>query len=178
MRPSFNAICAALVLLSVLLAPPAAAQSTQSTAEQVKELLANLWAKLRAATPRSSEPEASAAPVTAGLRGNEATQSELRPYWRGDRDQDPAVRNERLALENAQALADAGKFHEAASAFEAFIDANPRSTLAPNALFGAALARAAMGDKVRAAAGFEEFLKRAPGHPLAADAKQALAALR
>lgn len=162
----------------LLPADPAAAQSTQSTAEAVKELLANLWARLRAATPRSSEPEASAAPVTAGLRGTEATQSELRPYWRGDRDQNPAVRNERLALENAQALASAGKFHEAAAAFEAFIDANPRSTLAPNALFGAALARAAMGDKVRASAGFEEFLKRDPAHPLAADAKQALAALR
>ena len=176
MKPILTLVLFSFVLL--LPAQPAAAQNTQSTTEQVKELLANLWAKLRAATPRSSAPEAAAAPVTAGLRGNEATESELRPYWRGDRDQDPATRSERLALENAQALASAGKFHEAAAAFDAFADANPRSTLLPNALFGAALARAAVGDKVRASAGFEEFLKRDPNHPLAADAKQALAALR
>jgi hypothetical protein len=35
-----------------------------------------------------------------------------------------------------------------------------------------------MGDRARAAAAFEEFIKREPGHPLAGDAKQALAALR
>jgi hypothetical protein len=45
-------------------------------------------------------------------------------------------------------------------------------------MFGASLARAALGDKARAAAGFEEFLKTEPQHPLARDAELALAALR
>ena len=48
----------------------------------------------------------------------------------------------------------------------------------PNALFGAALAHAALGDKAKATAEFQDFLKRDPQHPLAKDAEQALAALR
>ena len=135
----------------------------------VKETLQNLWAKLRAATPKSSPPPATTATVTAGLRGIEATESELKPYWRGD---------ERQAFENAQALADAGKFAEAATAFEALAQSNPAGAIAPNALFGAALARAALGDRARARAGFEDFLKRDPGHALAPEARQARAALR
>jgi TolA-binding protein len=54
----------------------------------------------------------------------------------------------------------------------------PASPLAPNARFGAALARAALGERSRALAGFEDFLKRTPQHPLAPDAERALAALR
>lgn len=169
-----------LVVLAFLAASPAAAQSPQTPAQTagVKEILQNLWGRLRALTPRSSPPAATTTTVTAGLRGIEATESELRPYWRGDRDQDPAARKEREALERAQALADAGKYAEAARAYDAFLEASPKSVLAPNALFGAALARAAAGDRARATAGFEEFLRREPQHPLAADARQALAALR
>src|SRR5262245_40923217 len=125
-------ITAALLLSAG--AAPAAAQG--STTEQVKEMLGNLWARLRAATPRSA-PTAPATAVTAGLRGSEATESELKPYWKGDREQDPSSRNERVALESAQALADGGKFAEAAQAYYAFVTAHPSSTLVPNALFGA-----------------------------------------
>jgi TolA-binding protein len=155
-------LLAVLATLAVLSATPAAAQQTAD----LKEILQTLWGKLRALTPRPNPPAATTSTVTAGLRGAETTESELRPYWRGD------------SLDHAQALADAGKFAEAAAAFEAFLQANPRSPLAPNALFGAGLARAALGERARAAAAFEEFLKREPGHPLAADARQALAALR
>lgn len=164
----------ALLILTALLCSiqPAAAQTGA-----VKEMLGNLWARLRAATPKSA-PAAPAVTVTAGLRGEEATQSELKPYWRGDREADPSSKVERQAIESAQALADAGKFSDAARAFDAFLQAHPRSTLAGNALFGAALARAALGERARASAGFEEFLKREPAHPLAEDARQALAALR
>ena len=162
-----TAFAALVVLLFTLLlaAPQAPAQDTTAG---VKELLQNLWGRLRALTPRSAPAEATTATVTAGLRGAEATESELKPYWR----------DERQAFESAQALADAGKFSEAATAFDGFLQANPRSSLAPHAIFGAALARAASGERSRAMAGFEEFLKREPGHPLAADARQALAALR
>ena len=156
-------------------APDVAAQSGQSSTGAVKDLLGSLWGRLRAATPRSSA-SAPATTVTAGLRGSEATESELRPYWRGDAE--TASMGERKELEAAQALADAGKFGEAAKAFEAFQKQNPKSVLSINAVFGAALAYAAMGDKTKAKAGFEDFVKRDPQHPLAKDAEQALAALR
>lgn len=161
----------ALVLAAAVAAAPAAAQTPQTATQTagLKEVLQSLWGKLRALTPRSDPAPATTATVTAGLRGIEATESELRPYWRG---------GEREALDRAQALAEAGKFADAAQAFEALVQQNPASLVAPNARFGAALARAALGERSRAAAGFEEFLKLSPQHPLARDAEQALAALR
>jgi len=164
----------ALLVLTAALCSIAPAQAQTAA---VKDMLGNLWARLRAATPKSAPP-APAATVTAGLRGEEATQSELKPYWRGDRESDPSSKVERQAIESAQALADAGKFADAAQAFDAFLQAHPGSTLAGNARFGAALARAALGERARASAAFEDFLKRDPAHPLAEDARQALAALR
>jgi TolA-binding protein len=161
----------ALVLTAALAAAaPAAAQTPQAATQTagLKEVLQSLWGKLRALTPRSDPAPATTATVTAGLRGIEATESELRPYWRGERE----------AFEQAQAHADAGRFADAARAFEALVQQNPASALAPNARFGAALAHAALGERSRAVAGFEDFLKRTPQHPLAPDAERALAALR
>lgn len=160
----------ALVALALLVMTPALAQSPPAPEQTagLRETLQSLWGRLRAVTPRSTPPPATTATVTAGLRGIEATESELKPYWR----------DERQAFDNAQSLAEAGKFSEAAAAFEALVQSNPSGALAPNARFGAALARAAMGERARAAAGFQEFLKRDPQHPLARDAEQALAALR
>jgi TolA-binding protein len=144
----------------------------------LKSMLGELWAKLRSVAPRQSTQVAASQTVTAGIRGAEATESELKPYWKGDREQDPAYRAERQELQSAQDLADAGKLAEAAKAFDAFVEAHPRSPLAAEARFGGALAQAALGDKARAISGFETFVKQDPQHPLAGDAKRALAALR
>lgn len=168
-------LSAALAALAIAFAVPDA--TAQSSSAQIKDMLGNLWGRLRAATPRSSAT-APTATVTAGLRGSEATESELKPYWRGDREQDGGSIGERKALESAQALADSGKFAEAAKAFDAFLQQNPRSPLAANAVFGSALSHAALGDKARATAAFQDFLKREPQHPLAKDAEQAIAALK
>jgi TolA-binding protein len=166
-----------LRLLLATLAFAAPGLRARAQGATMKDLLGSLWARLRAATPRAN-PTVATTTVTAGLRGAEATESELKPYWKGDREQDPAALAERQALDHAQSLADAGNYAEAARAFDAFVQANPRSPLAPNAMFGAALARAALGDRGQAASGLEAFLKQNPQHPLAKDAEQALAALR
>lgn len=174
-RKSFMATAVAVALL--VGAPAATAQQgTAPKQSAIVDLLGELWARLRAATPRSSQT--TAITLTAGLRGAEATESELKPYWKGDREQDPAYLAERNTLQGAQDLADAGKYADAARAFDAFIEAHPRSPLASNALFGAALARAALGDKARAASAFEAFIEQNPQHALVRDAEQALAALR
>jgi TolA-binding protein len=171
MKILLSILAAALILAPVPSAFAQGAQASQSSS--VKDLLSRMWAKLRAATPRP-QSQAANVTVTAGLRGAEATESELKPYWRGEREQAA----ERAALDKAQGLADAGNYAEAAKAFEAFAQDNPKSPLAANAVFGAALARAAMGDTARAKAGFEDLIKREPQHPLAKDAEQALAALK
>jgi TolA-binding protein len=174
-KKGFTAVSGVLAAaLAFMPVGPAAAQEKQAPqSSAVKDLLGKLWGRLRAATPRS-QAAAGSVTVTAGLRGAEATESELKPYWRGDREQ----AGERDALEKAQALADAGNYSDAAKAFDAFLKDNPRSPLAANAMFGAALSRAALGERARAAAGFQDFIKQQPQHPLAKDAEQALAALR
>jgi hypothetical protein len=110
-------------------------------------VLGEMWAKLRAVSPRlqSGQPVYTQT-VTAGVRGAEATESELKPYWRGDREQDPAYRAEHQALQSAQRLADDGKYAEAAKAFRTFVEAYPRSPLASEARFGKALALAMLGE--------------------------------
>lgn len=188
MKKAFLSVLAMSALAAPLVVAPiapahaqAAAPKTQPAKPQaaeagnLKDMLGNFWGRLRALTPRSSPAPATTANVPAGLRGVEATESELRPYWRGA---EPPARNELLALERAQAAADAGNFADAARQFEAFLQQNPSSPLASNALFGAALARASLGERARAAAAFEDLIKRDPQHPLAEDARQALAALR
>jgi TolA-binding protein len=178
MRTSKILLVLCIVSLALTLAPAAGqAQAQDAKASTWKSLLADLWARLRAATPRA-KPVVASATVTAGLRGSEATESALKPYWKGAREDDPATLAARQALERAQALADAGDYAQAARAFDAFLMSNPQSPLAPNARFGGALAHAALGERARASQALEEFLKQDPDHPLAADARRALAALR
>jgi TolA-binding protein len=170
-------IATILSLAAALLLGAAIPDASAQSAAGIKDMLGSLWGRLRAATPRSSAT-APTATVTAGLRGSEATESELKPYWRGDRESDPGSIAERKALEGAQALADAGNFAEAAKSFDAFLQQYPRSPLAANAVFGSAVAHASLGDRKKAVAGFQDFLKRDPQHPLAKDAEQAIAALK
>lgn len=169
----------AAVVLTLVLAAAVMAPAHSQAQSGLSSLLGELWAKLRAAAPRAQSVQATAAPtVTAGVRGVEATESELKPYWMGDREQDPAYRAERQALLGAQDLADGGRFGEAARAFDSFLETYPRSLFAPNARFGGALSYAALGDRGRAIAAFEAFLREDAQHPLARDAERALAALR
>ena len=176
-KPTFRVLAAITLLLAAGAAAVAADPAPSQGAIVLQNLLREVFVRLQAMTPRQAK-RIVIATATAGIRGAEATESELRPYWKGDRDQDPVYRAERLALLSAQDLADAGKFDEAAKAFDAFVEAHPRSPFASEARFGAALAQAALGDKARAVSGFESFLKQSPQHPLARDAERVLAALR
>ena len=168
-----------LIVLALVLAAAIVEPAYPQAQSGLTGLLGELWAKLRAAAPRAQTSQAIVSTtVTAGVRGAEATESELKPYWMGDREQDPAYQAERKALQAAQELADGGRFGDAARAFDTFVETYPKSTLAPNARFGSGLSYAALGDKARAIAAFEDFLKQDAQHPLARDAERAIAALR
>lgn len=172
-------VAAAAVALALVLAAAAAGPAQAQAQSGLTSLLGELWAKLRAAAPRAQPAQATAAPtVTAGVRGVEATESELKPYWMGDRERDPAYRAERQALLSAQDLADRTRYEDAARAFDAFLESYPKSQFVPNARFGSGLSYAALNDRARAVAAFEAFLQKDAQHPLARDAERALAALR
>jgi hypothetical protein len=95
---------ATILSLTAAVCIGAAIPDVSAQSSGVKDMLNSLWGRLRAATPRSSAT-APTTTVTAGLRGTEATESELKPYWRGDRETDAGSIAERKALEGAQALA-------------------------------------------------------------------------
>lgn len=175
----FAAHFAVLLAAGAALALPPAASAAEPTQAPsgIREVFGGLWAKLRATVKRPSA-SAEIPTYTAGIRGNEATESGLKPYWKDDREQDPAFRAERQALESAQGLADAQKYAEAATAFESFAASHPKSTLLPNARFGGALARASLGERDKAVAALQGFVRDYPQHVLAGDAQQALAALQ
>lgn len=137
-----------------------------------KGLLGQLWSKLRAYGPKLSARDETQPTMIAGVRGAESTGTSLKPYWKGDRANDPAYVQEIAAYNSASQLADTGKFAQAAEAFDNFLKTYPASTLRANAQFGLGLACAGAGDKNRSLTALRSFLRENGKHPLAADANQ------
>jgi len=137
----------------------------------LKSLLDQVWARLRSYGPTASNdhPERNAT-LVAGVRGAEVTSSALKPYWKGDKSNDPAFLEEVGAYNKAQGLADAGDLKGASAAFDGFLKTYPASTLKPNAVFALGLAYAGLGDKAKGLSFLKTFVKDYPTHPLAGDA--------
>ena len=171
------ALVVALALVSQSSPIHAASPIPGKETSAVNNMLGGMWAKLRASVKRPAGQVADASSTVAGIRGSEATESELRPYWKGAREGDKSSA-EVQAFNAANELAEARNYAQAAVAFDAIITTYPDSPLAPDALFGGALARAALGEKARAIGSLETFVKKNPQHPLVADAQQVLAALK
>lgn len=137
-------------------------------------LLSRLWGKLRAVSPKVSSQESRSSTQVAGVRGAEATETALQPYWKDDKEADPAFVQQSNAFRAAQQLADNGAYPEAAAAFSKFSNDYPDSQLKPNAQFGRALSQLSSGD-AGGNASLQQFVSDYPQHPLAEDAKQLLA---
>ena len=144
-----------------------------------KTLLQQMWQKLRAYGPKleAGREPARAATQAVGVRGAEATSTQLNPYWKDDKSSDPAYQQEVAELTKAQDLADSDA-PGAARALEEFLKNHPASALKPNAQFALALAHGTAGDKARGRAAAEGFLKDNPAHPLADDARRLIAQLQ
>lgn len=143
-----------------------------------KGLLDQMWAKLRRYGPDSRNRGEKAVTVVAGIRGAESTSSNLNPYWKGDKTNDPAYVEELKAFNQAQGFAEGGDLKQAASAFDAFLAAHPDSSLKPNAQFALGLAYAGMAEKVKGVPVLQSFVKTYPKHPLAEDAGRVLVELQ
>jgi TolA-binding protein len=145
----------------------------------VQSALASLWARLRSLSPGSStaagdrQGERAAAQV-AGVRGDEATQTSLQPYWKDDDEADPAFKAELDEYRAAQQLADGAHYAQAATAFESFLNKYPRSRLRANAQLGAGLAAMGAGQSDKGRAALQRFVTENPDHPLKGDADRLL----
>jgi TolA-binding protein len=141
-----------------------------------KGAMYQVWSRLRALSPNSNIEEAarSKVVVTAGIRGAEATDTALKPYWKDDRSNDAQYQQQLASYDAAQQLIDKGDMKGAAASLDKFIEEHPGSELAPNAVFADAMALAGMGDKEASIKQFNRFIKENPKHPLRTDAETAV----
>ncbi len=144
-----------------------------------RSLLEQTWAKLRRYGPPSARDDSNKqVTLVAGVRGAETTTSTLKPYWKGDKTNDPSYLNEVNAFNKAQGLANSGDFKQAATAFDAFLTTYPDSTLKPNAQFALGLAYAGIPEKAKGVSILQTFVQTNPKHPLTGDANRVIAELQ
>ncbi len=167
---------------AVAAAPASATQGTTTIVEGpshsvFKGLFKSVWARLRELSPAQKESASAEQNYTAGLRGAEATDTLLKPYWKNDLTADPAFQTQLKAFSQAQARMDQGELEAAIDAFDRFLENHGDSSLRPNALFGKSLSLAGAGEADAARTAMRQFLDENPNHPLAADARKVIAAL-
>lgn len=161
-------------------ARPAGAPTVQKVeAGAVQSGLASLWGKLRAVSPGFNSAAGAgrndrATAQVAGVRGDEATQTSLQPYWKDDDESDPVFKAELTEYRAAQQLADGGKYAPASTAFDSFVQKHPGSRLRANAQFGAALAALGAGQNDKGRTLLQQFVVSNPKHPLKVDAERLL----
>lgn len=143
-----------------------------------KGVFLEVWSKLRSMNPQQRDEARAKVIYTAGTRGQEATETLLKPYWKGDLSTDENFQNQLKQFIEAQQYLDHGDLQASAQAFEAFIRQNEMSDLLSNALFAKSICYAGLGDKERAMTAMQQFLDDYPKHPLVADARQVIEQLK
>lgn len=159
-------------------APPQTTIIQTETHSVFKGFFLNVWSKLRAFNPQTRYEAKSNTVYTAGIRGAEATETLIQPYWKGDLSQDEKFQQELKKFSKAQQLMDNGELDGSQKAFSSFIQQYSNSTLVPNAIFAKALCHAGLGKKKEAKASMQRFVDENPNHPLVADAQQVITQLR
>ncbi len=170
----------ALLPLLLLLGGPVQAQSVIKETEThsvFKGLFLNVWSRLRSLNPHTRQEARAVMVVTAGIRGAEATETLIQPYWKGDLSQDEQFQAQLQSFSKAQQLMDEGKLEQSVQAFAMFLENYSSSALAANARFGRGLCQAGLGRTDAARADLQQFVDDYPNHPLAMDAGQIIAQL-
>ncbi|MGD2171047.1 MAG: hypothetical protein PVI79_00270 [Gammaproteobacteria bacterium] len=170
------AMCCAL---GISLAAPLQAQDSTVVVETnshniFKGLFQSVWAHLRALSPAQEETAIAKTEYSAGIRGAEATDSLLKPYWKGDLTQDRGFQAELDKFSKAQAEMDQGRLGAAVEDFNAFLQQYADSALRPNALFGKSISLAGLGETAQSLAVMQQFIVENPAHPLVGDAKKVI----
>jgi TolA-binding protein len=140
-------------------------------------LFKSVWARLRSLNPSSRESANAEVVFTAGIRGAEATDTLLKPYWKDDLTRDEEFQAELEQYSLAQLKMDRGELDSAVKSFDSFLDEFANSDLRPNALFGKSISLAGLGQTEQSLATMQQFVDENPNHPLAEDARQVMEAL-
>lgn len=168
--------------LGISLAVPLQAQDSTVVVETnshsvFKGLFQTVWAHLKTLSPAQQESATAKTEYSAGIRGAEATDSLLKPYWKGDLTQDQRFQSELEKFSMAQAEMDEGHLDKAVRYFDEFLREYTDSALRPNALFGKSISLAGIGETAQSLAVMQQFIVENPAHPLVGDANKVIANL-
>jgi len=174
------------LLMLVLLIMPVVnlAAEQQQPAEKLesgnvfKGFLQKVWGKFKSLSPKDPRQTRKVVVATAGVRGAETTSSILEPYWKDDQTSDEQFLQQLQAFASAQEQIDKGELASAVTSLQAFMTQWPSSSLKPNAEFALAMAYGGQGDNQKSIQVFNQFVQEYPEHPLVADAKSVIQALK
>lgn len=164
------------LLSAVLLGSPGyAKESTQFVETETHSVFTGLfksvWARLRSVNPQPRESASADIQYTAGIRGAEATDTLLKPYWKEDLTQDTGFQAELESFGEAQTRMDQGNLEDAVRYFDEFLQQYGDSALRPNALFGKSISLAGIGQSSDSLDTMRQFVDENPTHPLVDDAR-------
>ena len=142
-----------------------------------KGVFFKVWSKLKSLNPKQKQSARSNTVYTAGIRGAEATDTLIQPYWKDDLTQDPEFQKELEAFYMAQTKMDQGELKQAITAFDQFTRQYQSSSLLPNALIAKGLSEAVSGQQQSAKISLKAFIDSYPQHPLHKEAVEVLADL-
>jgi TolA-binding protein len=152
---------------------------TESSSHSVfTGLFKSVWAHLKSLNPTQWQSAKSTQTYVAGIRGAESTDTLLKPYWKADLTQDKDFQAELVKFSQAQHEMDRGDLQAAVELFDGFLIEYENSNMRPNALFGKSVSLASIGQSKQSMAVMRQFINENPNHPLVADAKQVIAALK
>ena len=165
---------------SLAISAPVTAQESsivvnQSQSHSVfKGLFKSVWARLKSLNPSQKQSARAEVVYTAGIRGAEATDTLLKPYWKDDLTRDQSFQAELEKFSLAQAKMDQGELEAAVQSFDEFLGEYGKSDLRPNALFSKGLCLAAIGENESSASVLRQFVDENPNHPMVEDARQVI----
>lgn len=163
-------------LIALTLTSPVNAQDTTTLVEAnshnaLTGLFRSVWAHFKSFNPSQQESANSETVYNAGIRGAEATDSLLQPYWKGDLSRDQQFQAELQDFNLAQTKLDQGNLDAAVGLFDDFLQKFGQSALRPNALFGKSISLAGIGKTEQSLTTIRQFIEENPRHPLVKDAK-------
>ncbi|MEM7561835.1 MAG: tetratricopeptide repeat protein [Pseudomonadota bacterium] len=171
-----NSLIILMCTLCLNLVMPANAQDSAIVVNQEEHsvftgLFRSVWARLKSLNPTAKQSAQSVQVYTAGIRGSEATDTLLTPYWKDDLTQDEDFQLQLETFSRAQLQMDQGKLDAAITAFDNFLGEFAQSDLRPNALFGKSISLAGLGKNEQSRQVMQQFIDENPNHPLVADAE-------
>ncbi len=174
-RLLLSLLCAGCIAITApLVAQESSIVVNQEEHSVFKGLFRSVWAKLKTLNPTSKQSARSTQVYTAGIRGAEATDTLLKPYWKDDLTQDVQFLAQLEKFSLAQLAMNQGELETAVTSFDSFLDEFGQSDLRPNALFGKSISLAGLGQLEESKAAMQLFVDENPNHPLVSDAKQVI----